>query len=98
MTGLDEHVLNLYLDLIWIDLDDETRQVWQAWKIQQVTNFVQDVSKMVRQAKPGLRISAAVYALPKRWRLGAIQQEWEVWVANGWVDTLNPMTYVTSCQ
>ena len=79
-------------------LDDETRQIWQAWKIQQVTNFVKDVSKMVRETKPNLRISAAVYALPKRWRLGAIQQEWEVWVANGWVDTLNPMTYVTTAN
>jgi len=79
-------------------LDDDTRQVWQAWKIQQVSNFVQDVSQMIKQTKPSLRISAAVYALPKRWRLGAIQQEWEVWVANGWVDTLNPMTYVTSAN
>jgi hypothetical protein len=45
-----------------------------------------------------LRISAAVYALPKRWRLSAIQQEWETWVANGWVDALNPMTYVTTAK
>ena len=51
---------------------------------------------MVRQMKPGLRISAAVYAMPKRLRLNSIQQEWEVWVTNGWVDTLNPMTYVTN--
>ncbi len=79
-------------------LDDDTRQVWQAWKIQQVTNLVQEVSAMVRQMKPNLRISAAVYALPKRWRLSAIQQEWEVWVNNGWVDTLNPMTYVTTAN
>lgn len=77
-------------------LDDSTREVWQAWKIQQISNFVQDVSKLVRSTKPNMRISAAVYALPKRWRLSAIQQEWEVWVSNGWVDTLNPMTYVTT--
>ncbi len=79
-------------------LDDETRQLWQAWKIQQVTNLVQEVSSMIRQSKPNLRISAAVYAMPKRLRLNSIQQEWEVWVNNGWVDTINPMTYVTSAS
>ncbi len=77
-------------------LDEDTRQVWQAWKIQEITDFVKEISTMIRQTKPSLRISAAVYAMPKRLRMNTIQQEWEVWVANGWVDTLNPMTYVTS--
>lgn len=77
-------------------LDDATRQVWQAWKIQQVNDFVRDVSTTLKKIKPDFRISAAVYALPVRWRLSAIQQEWETWVANGWVDTINPMTYVTT--
>lgn len=80
------------------NLDDNSRQVWQAWKIQQVNDFVHDVSDALRHIKPTVRISAAVYALPRRWRLGAIQQEWEAWVANGWVDTLNPMTYATKTQ
>lgn len=84
-TGLNLDILN-----------DQTREVWVAWKIQQVNAVVKDVAGMIRQMKPGLRISAAVYALPRRWRLGAIQQEWETWVANGWVDTLNPMTYVAN--
>ncbi|HEY9713384.1 MAG TPA: family 10 glycosylhydrolase [Chroococcales cyanobacterium] len=79
-------------------LDNETRTVWQAWKIQQVNNFVKDLSQAVRQTRPGTRISAAVYALPRRWRLSAIEQEWETWVANGWVDTLNPMTYVQTAK
>ncbi len=79
-------------------LDDATREVWQAWKIQQISSFVKEVSAMMRQAKPNIRISAAVYALPRRWRLSAIEQEWEAWVANGWVDTLNPMTYVPTAK
>lgn len=77
-------------------LDDATRQVWQAWKIQQVNEFVKDVSTTLKRLKPGFRISAAIYALPLRWRLSAVQQQWETWVLNGWVDTLNPMTYVTT--
>lgn len=79
-------------------LDEETRQVWQAWKISQVTSFVRDTSAVLRKLRPGLRISAAVYAFPKNLRRAAIQQEWETWVANGWVDTLNPMTYVESAK
>ncbi len=79
-------------------LDDATREVWQAWKIQQVSSFVKEVSQMVRAQKPHMRISCAVYALPRRWRLSAIEQEWEAWVANGWVDTLNPMTYVPTAK
>lgn len=79
-------------------LDDETRQVWQAWKIAQVNTFVKDTTTALRQLRPGLRISAAVYALPRRLRLSLIQQEWETWVANGWVDTLNPMTYVQTAK
>lgn len=79
-------------------LDDETRQVWQAWKIAQVSSFVQETSQILRKIRPGLRISAAVYATPRRLRSGNIQQEWETWVANGWVDTLNPMTYVPSAK
>jgi len=77
-------------------LDDDTRQLWVAWKVAQVSSFVKDISETLRSASPGLRISAAVYAMPRRMRTNAIQQEWETWVANGWVDTLNPMTYVDS--
>jgi uncharacterized lipoprotein YddW (UPF0748 family) len=79
-------------------LDDDTRQVWQAWKAQQVTDFVRDVSTTLKRMKPGFRISAAVYGTPRRLRLSQIQQDWETWVANGWVDTINPMTYVPTAS
>lgn len=75
-------------------MDDETRQMWVHWKAAQVTSFVKEVSDLIRPMQPGIRISAAVYAFPRRMRVNAIQQEWETWVANGWVDTINPMTYV----
>lgn len=75
-------------------LDENTRQVWIMWKVQNINNFVKDVSMTLRKFKPDIKISAAVYGMPRRLRTAAIQQEWETWVANGWVDTLNPMTYV----
>jgi uncharacterized lipoprotein YddW (UPF0748 family) len=77
-------------------LDDITRDLWKAWKVQQVNEFVRDVSTTLKRMKPGFRMSAAVYAMPHRLRINAIQQEWETWVANGWIDTINPMTYVTT--
>lgn len=79
-------------------LDEETRQLLIQWKVQQVNNFVKDVSTTLRRLKPDIKISAAVYAMPRRMRLNAVQQEWETWVANGWVDTLNPMTYVGNAK
>ncbi|CAN5626426.1 family 10 glycosylhydrolase [soil metagenome] len=79
-------------------LDEETRQVWQAWKISQINGFVKDISFTLRAAKPSMRISAAVYGMPRRMRVNQIQQEWETWVANGWIDTLNPMTYVSTAK
>ncbi|MBY0357629.1 MAG: family 10 glycosylhydrolase [Candidatus Obscuribacterales bacterium] len=85
-----ERATGLCLDKI----DEKTRKAWQDWKTKQVSSFVQDISETVRKMKPGLRISAAVYAMPRSQRLTAIQQDWETWVEKGWVDTLNPMTYV----
>jgi uncharacterized lipoprotein YddW (UPF0748 family) len=79
-------------------LDEETRQVWQAWKIAQIDSFVKDISATLKRQKPSLRLSAAVYAMPRRMRINSIQQEWETWVKNGWVDTLNPMTYVSNAK
>lgn len=74
-------------------LDLETRSVWQAWRVAQVNSFVQETTNMLRKLRPGLRISAAVYGYPRRLRCGNIQQDWETWVASGWLDTVNPMTY-----
>lgn len=74
-------------------LNPEAREVWQAWRMQQVTSFVSETSALLRKMKPELRISAAVYGFPRRLRSANIQQDWETWVGSGWLDTVNPMTY-----
>lgn len=89
-----EQESGLSLDL----LDDKTRELFIAWKTHQVNQLVKEVSDMVRSQRPKLRISAAVYAFPRRMRINAIQQDWETWVSNGWIDTLNPMTYAATPQ
>lgn len=79
-------------------LDDNTRELFIAWKVHQVNQLVKEVSDLVRAQRPEMRISAAVYAFPRRMRINAIQQDWETWVTNGWIDTLNPMTYAHTPQ
>lgn len=80
------------------NLDDEGAAVWQAWKIAQVNQFVEETSNSIRKIRPGIRISAAVYGTPRRLRCWNLQQEWETWINKGWIDTLNPMTYVGTAK
>lgn len=76
--------------------DGETLRLWTEWKTAQVNHFVRDVSETLRPLRPGLKISAAVFPMRHASRIAAIQQDWETWINNGWVDILNPMSYTTS--
>jgi len=75
------------------NLDTDSRQVWQAWRVHQVSSFVEETTTLLRRLRPGIRMSAAVYGFPNRLRCSNIQQDWESWVKAGWLDTVNPMTY-----
>jgi len=77
-------------------LDDNTFKMWNEWKTKQVSLFVKDVSETLRKIKPDIRISAAVFGGNRERRLNTIQQDWESWVDNGWIDILNPMIYSTN--
>ncbi len=78
------------------DPNEYTMKAWDAWKAFQVTTFVKEVSTTLKQINPKLKISAAVFPMNRNNRMLAIQQDWESWVRNGWVDTLNPMAYSKS--
>lgn len=77
-------------------MDDYTLRVWIAWKTHQVSSFVQQVSEMARKLRPEIKLSAAVFPMKREARIVAIQQDWETWVDNGWIDVLNPMSYTSS--
>jgi uncharacterized lipoprotein YddW (UPF0748 family) len=77
-------------------MSDATMKTWVAWKTHQVNTFVKDISETLKGIRPSVKLSAAVFPLPRASRLMAIQQDWETWVNNGWIDTLSPMTYSTS--
>ena len=70
--------------------------LWSQWiefRIEQIDNFVASTSDNLRQLRPDLTLSTAVFPMPKRERLMKIQQHWETWVRKEWIDMLVPMTY-----
>lgn len=79
-------------------LDSETLRIWREWKTEKVNLFVKEASIVLRTVKPDIQISAAVYAGNERRRMATVQQDWEKWIQNGWVDTLSPMSYATNLE
>ena len=66
---------------------------WTEFRTEQIDGFVAEVSQSLKQLRPELTLSTAVFPMEKRERLSKIQQGWEKWVANEWIDLLVPMTY-----
>ncbi|MEL7240717.1 MAG: family 10 glycosylhydrolase [Cyanobacteria bacterium J06573_2] len=72
------------------------RSIWQKWtafRTQQINSFVAQVSQKMRQKKPDLIMSVAVFPLPEQERIKKLQQHWEVWAKRGDIDLIVPMTY-----
>ena len=71
---------------------------WTEFRIEQVDNFVALVSQSLKQLRPELTLSTAVFPMPPRERLQKIQQHWEKWVSKEWIDLLIPMTYAKDSE
>lgn len=87
LTGVDPTSIN-----------PNQRELWQKWtefRTEQVNSFVAQVSQQLRQKKPNLILSVAVFPLPEQERIQKIQQHWEVWARRGDIDLIVPMTYAT---
>lgn len=79
-----------------LSISPRQRDLWNKWtkfRTETVDSFVSEVSQRLRQKKPNLILSAAVFPLPKRERIQKLQQHWEVWAMRGDVDLIVPMTY-----
>ncbi|MGB7521589.1 MAG: family 10 glycosylhydrolase [Spirulinaceae cyanobacterium] len=66
---------------------------WNLFRVQQVDNFVAAAAEMLREKKPNLTISAAVFPIERKERLDKIQQNWEVWAEKGHIDLMMAMSY-----
>jgi uncharacterized lipoprotein YddW (UPF0748 family) len=84
LTGVDPVKLQLSAPL-WSQ--------WTGFRIKQIDSFVATVSQDLKQKRPDLILSTAVFPMPRQQRLDQIQQHWEEWIRQGWIDLLVPMTY-----
>ena len=74
----------------------QQRILWDRWtefRIQQVNSFVATLSITLRRQRPGLVMSAAVFAHPEPERLQQIQQDWATWAKEGHIDWVVLMSY-----
>ncbi len=72
------------------------RVLWQKWtdfRTSQIDSFVAQVAQKLRQTRPNIIMSVAVFPLSEHDRLNKLQQHWEVWAQRGDVDLVIPMTY-----
>ncbi|WP_330203881.1 glycoside hydrolase family 10 protein [Cyanobacterium sp. Dongsha4] len=67
--------------------------VWTGFKIKQIDSFVAEVSQRLKEKRPDLILSAAVFPMERNQRLNVLQQHWEEWIYSGWVDVMVLMTY-----
>ncbi|AFY39508.1 protein of unknown function DUF187 [[Leptolyngbya] sp. PCC 7376] len=82
-----------YRDPTYLRIGDRHWQEWQDFRIEQVDQFVAKASQTLKQKRPDLTLSAAIFAIPRAQRLEQIQQNWEAWIENDYLDMLVPMTY-----
>jgi len=68
---------------------------WLDWRRAHITAVVQAVSQQARAARPGIRISAAVF---RNWPADrdSIGQDWKLWCDRGYLDFVCPMDYTAS--
>ncbi|MBL1209429.1 family 10 glycosylhydrolase [Geminocystis sp. GBBB08] len=66
---------------------------WTGFRIRQITSFVSESSQRLKAKRPNLVISTAVFPIERRERLSVLQQNWEDWIDQGYVDMMLLMTY-----
>lgn len=94
-VGFDPVTKNAFLEATGKtpSLEGKNNRIWRDWKATLVSDFVKDTSTKLRIIKPDLKISAAVFALDRTLRIQLIQQDWETWLINRWVDVVYPFYY-----
>jgi len=76
-------------------ISGDLRQKYQEFRRANITRLVRTVSKEARKIRPGVQISAAVFA---DWPLcrDTVGQDWVTWVKEGSLDFACPMDYTAS--
>ncbi len=66
---------------------------WLSFKIGLIDSFVETASNQLKDKRPDLVVSAAVFPYERTERLHKIQQNWERWGSSNWIDLFAVMTY-----
>ncbi len=74
---------------------DEWRDEWNEWRRRQISRVVEEVHRRVRELRPTLKLSAAVFPEWERDR-DHVAQDWKMWCERGWLDFVCPMDYTAS--
>ncbi len=88
----------LFEDIYGVDPIEITpvHPLWSSWvgfRVRQVDSFVATVSAQLKQKRPDLMISTAVFPMERQDRLFRLQQNWEEWMSQEWIDMVVLMTY-----
>ncbi|MFC1887899.1 glycoside hydrolase family 10 protein [Candidatus Cloacimonadota bacterium] len=70
---------------------------WQLWKAAQVSDFLKKVSISIRNIKPDIALSAAVFPYLET-ALTKYSQNWYEWLKKGYLDRVYLMAYTTSSE
>ena len=65
---------------------------WADWRRAQITHLVTRISQKVKEEKPWMQVSAAVFPDPKE-AFAVRGQDWEGWLQNGYLDAVALMAY-----
>jgi uncharacterized lipoprotein YddW (UPF0748 family) len=68
---------------------------WTAWRRENITAFVAEVSHRAHELRPDLVVSAAVYAERAATAYNDVSQDWGIWLADGLIDLVVTMSYFT---
>ncbi|NET48914.1 MAG: family 10 glycosylhydrolase [Merismopedia sp. SIO2A8] len=71
----------------------EQWQEWTDFRTQQIDTFISEISAHLRQQRPDLILSTAVFPIPTHERLHKLQQNWEQWAEQGDIDLIVTMSY-----
>lgn len=86
------------VDPIELNVGGSLWNQWTGFRIKQIDTFVASVSQRLKQQRPDLILSTAVFPIPRQQRINQIQQHWEEWVREEWIDMLVPMTYALDTE
>jgi len=78
-------------------LNGEFTKRFNDWRQSVINDWARQLSATARQARPGLKITAAVFPALERAREEKAQ-DWRLWLERGYVDAICPMNYTTNAH